>query len=101
MIGVTGVLMWIFNTDHPAAKETVMFITMNGIFAPFILILINVMITLFFLPGIFGALLCGYSYCFIIPNVPLVLLAGTATCFLGFSIGSIMAMYIGRYLAKS
>ncbi|CAI2370986.1 unnamed protein product [Moneuplotes crassus] len=101
MLGVTCVLMWIFNTNHPAAKSTVMFITMNGVAAPFILILINILITLFFLPGIFGALLCGFSYCFIISNVPLVLLAGTATCFIGFSIGSIMAMYIGRYLAKS
>ncbi|CAI2370597.1 unnamed protein product [Moneuplotes crassus] len=101
MLGVTCVLMWVFNTNHPAAESTVMFITMNGVAAPFILILVNILITLFFLPGIFGALLCGYSYCFILNNVLLVLLAGTSTCFIGFSIGSIIAMYIGRYLARS
>ena len=93
--------MWIFNTDHPVAEDTVMFITMNGYAAPFILILINILITLFFLPGIFGALLWGYSYWFITTNIFLVLMAGTGTWFVGFSIGSIIAMYIGRYLAKS
>ena len=101
IIGITSVLMWIFNTDQPIARRTVMFITMNGWVAPFILVFINIIITLFFIPGVFGALLWGYSYWFITTNILLVMMAGTTTWFIGFSLGSIMAMYIGRYLAKS
>ena len=100
MLSITAILIYIFNTDHPIARDVVMFIIMNEAAAPFILTGINILITLFFLPGVFGALLCGYAYWFLWANVPFVIFAGTLTCFIGFSIGSVIAMYIGRYLIK-
>lgn len=101
LLGVTGILMYIFNTNHPIAQEIVMFIIKNKVAAPFILIAFNIVITLFFLPGVFGALLCGYSYCFLYKNIALVLFSGTLTCFVGFSIGSVIAMLIGKFLARN
>lgn len=62
MLSITAILIYIFNTDHPIARDVVMFIIMNEAAAPFILTGINILITLFFLPGVFGALLCGYAY---------------------------------------
>ena len=38
ILGVTSLLMYIFNTDHPVAQDVVMFVVRNAYAAPFILI---------------------------------------------------------------
>lgn len=90
ILAITSLLMYVFNTDHPLARSVVMFVIRNKAAAPFILILLCIVITVFFLPGVFGAMLCGYCYCFVLSHsMVLVVFIGSVTCFVGFSLGSL------------
>ncbi|CAI2367132.1 unnamed protein product [Moneuplotes crassus] len=72
----------------------------NPILAPFVFIVVYILATIFFLPGLILTLGAGFAFNEAYGNVGLAILVGSIAVWCGAMLGSMLAMLIGRYLLR-
>uniref|UniRef100_A0A7S3J780 VTT domain-containing protein n=2 Tax=Euplotes harpa TaxID=151035 RepID=A0A7S3J780_9SPIT len=101
---ILGIAIWaIVDKDRLTAvfKSFIDWMRDNPVLAPFVLIVVYIIATVLFIPGIILTLGAGFAFNQAYNNVGLAIFVGSVSVWIGAMFGSILAMFVGRYVLRN
>ncbi|CAI2367166.1 unnamed protein product [Moneuplotes crassus] len=103
LLGLIGLAIWvIFDSSRLTGvfEGFINWMQKNPYFAPFVFVIVYILATIFFIPGLILTLGAGFAFNEAYGKVWLAILVGSIAVWCGAMIGSMLAMLIGRYLLR-